>query len=280
MPSTLANRISIWYEALGDPAGPPVLLVMGQGAQATGWPAPFCQALVAAGLFVIRYDNRDVGYSTWFADGEAYTLEDMAADAVGLLDALGIERCHLVGASLGGAIAQLVAIAHPGRVLSLTSIMASAGRDTPADGGREALLDRFERERLASDAEAIEESVESWRMCAAKSQPFDAEWWREFVTDQHRRRPNPRANAHHRRAMERSGSRLASLAGISTAALVIHGDEDPLVPLSEGEAVARAIPGARLHVVRGMGHELPPRVLTEIAAAIAGFIQEAARSAR
>ena len=193
----------------------------------------------------------------------------MAADAVGLLDALGIGRAHLVGASLGGAIAQLLAIRFPERVRTLTSIMSSAGRDAAANAAPDtALLDRFERERLADDAESIAESVESWRLCAGRSRPFDSAWWTEFVAEQHRRRPNPAANAHHRDASRRSGSRLAELPRIVAPTLVIHGDEDPLVPLADGEAVAAAIAGARLLVIPGMGHELPPWVLAEILPAI------------
>lgn len=258
MPIASANGINIWYETFGERASPPVLLIMGQGAQATGWPTPFCQRLADAGRFVIRYDNRDTGYSTWFNDDQPYSLDDMAADAAGLLDALVITRAHVIGASLGGAIAQLLAIAHPERVRSLTSIMSSPGRDAPPAENRAALLERFERERLADDEASIEESVESWRMCAGRSHPFDTAWWRDFVTEQHRRAPNPASNAHHRLAMEHSGSRLALLPRITAPTLVIHGDEDPLVPLSEGEAVANAIHGARLVVVPGMGHELPP----------------------
>lgn len=268
MPAVAANGIAIWYETFGDRSSPPILLIMGQGAQATGWPEPFCRRLADAGRFVIRYDNRDTGYSTWFEDGQPYSLEDMAADAVALLDALGIEQAHLVGASLGGAIAQFVAIHHPARILTLTSIMSSVGWGSDAGESRAALLDRFERERLTDDAEAIEESVESWRLCAGRSRPFDTAWWREFVAEQHRRAPNPASNAHHRRAMERSGSRLSLLPRIIAPTLVIHGDEDPLLPLSEGEAVARAIPGARLRVIPGMGHELPPWTWEEILPAL------------
>jgi pimeloyl-ACP methyl ester carboxylesterase len=269
VPKIASNGIRLWHETFGRPGDPPVLLIMGQGAQATGWPEPFCRDLAAAGRLVIRYDNRDVGYSSWFGDDEPYSLDDMAADTVGLPDGLRLERAHLVGASLGGAIAQIVAIRWPQRVLTLTSIMASAGRDEAADAARDtALLDRFERERQTDDAEAIAESVESWRLCAGRSRPFDEAWWTGFVTEQHRRRPHPAANAHHREAARRSGSRLAELARITAPTLVIHGDEDPLVPFAEGEAVARAIPGARVITIRGMGHELPPWALAEMLPAI------------
>lgn len=265
MPTTASNGIELWYETFGAPTDSPVLLIMGQGAQATGWPEPFCRHLAAAGRFVIRYDNRDAGYSTWFRDDEPYSLEDMAADALGLLDALGVGAAHLVGASLGGAIAQIVAIRHPARVLSVTSIMSSAGRDETAEAARDtSLLDRFERERQTDDAEDIAESVESWRLCAGTTRPFDTAWWTAFVTEQHQRRPHPAANAHHRDAARRSGSRLNDLPRITAPTLVIHGDEDPLLPLAEGEAVARAIPGASLLVIPGMGHELPPWALAEM----------------
>jgi pimeloyl-ACP methyl ester carboxylesterase len=271
MPTAPSNGIELWYETFGVRTDPPILLIMGQGAQATGWPEPFCRDLAAAGRFVIRYDNRDAGYSTWFGDDEPYSLDDMAADALGLLDALGIERAHLVGASLGGAIAQILAVGNPARVLSLTSIMSSPGRDEAADAARDtAILDRFERERQTTDAEAVAESVESWRLCAGTSRPFDTAWWTAFVTEQHRRRPHPAANAHHREAARRSGSRLNQLPRITAPTLVIHGDEDPLVSLAEGEAAARAIPGASLLVIPGMGHELPPWALAEMLGPILG----------
>jgi len=254
-----ANGISIWYEVFGLGGDPPILLVMGQGAQATGWPTAFCAQLSERGRLVVRYDNRDTGFSTWFGDDQPYGMDEMAADAVGLLDVLGIERAHVVGASMGGAIGQLVAIRRPERVESLVSIMSSAGRTADdVDEHATALLDRFERERVTDDDESIRESVESWRLCAGTTRAFDEQWWYEFVREQHQRAPNPSANAHHWSAMLRSGSRGAALRGVKAPTLVIHGDEDPLVPLAEGEEVARLIPGARSLWVPGMGHELPP----------------------
>ena len=259
MGTMTANGIRIWYEPFGDRKAPPILLVMGQGAQASGWPTEFCEQLAGNGRFVVRFDNRDTGFSTWFGDDQPYDLGEMAADAVGLLDVLGIERAHVVGASMGGAIGQVMAIRSPERVASLVSIMSSAGRtEDDVEANATALLDRFERERLTDDDESIRESVESWRLCAGTTRPFDEQWWFEFVQQQHHRAPNPAANAHHRGAILRSGSRRAALTGIQAPTLVIQGDEDPLVPLPEGEEVARLIPGARLLVVPCMGHELPP----------------------
>ncbi|MEP6870805.1 MAG: alpha/beta hydrolase [Anaerolineaceae bacterium] len=258
MATATATGIRVWYETFGDHHATPILLVMGQGAQATGWPRPFCELLAGNGRFVVRFDNRDTGLSTWFQDDDHYDLGDMAADVGVLLDALGIACVHVVGASMGGAIGQVMAIGSPERVASLVSIMSSAGlgdeRGTEATG----LLDLFERERLTDDEDGIRESVESWRLCAGTTRAFDDQWWYEFVREQHERAPNPLANAHHRAAMLRSGSRRDALSSVQAPTLVIHGDEDPLVPLAEGEEVARLISGARLLVVPGMGHELPP----------------------
>lgn len=259
MATVTTNGITIWCEAFGERTSPPMLLVMGQGAQATGWPTEFCQRLAGCGYFVVRYDNRDTGFSSWFSDQQPYGLDDMAADAIGLLDALGIERAHVVGASLGGAIGQIMAIHWPGRVATLVSIMSSAGRaEDDLDTAASALLDRFERERLTDDEDAVQESVESWRLCAGATRPFDEGWWQQFVREQHQRAPNPEANAHHRAATLRSGPRRAGLPGVLAPTLVIHGDEDPLVPLADGAEVGRLIPGARLLILPGMGHELPP----------------------
>lgn len=259
MGTVKANGISIWHEVFGLGADPPILLVMGQGAQATGWPTAFCAQLAERGRLVLRFDNRDTGFSSWYGDDQPYGLDEMAADAIGLLDVLGIERAHVVGASMGGAIGQLVAISAPERVASLVSIMSSAGRTAgDVDEDATALLDRFERERVTDSDASIRESVESWRLCAGTTRMFDEQWWYEFVREQHQRAPNPSANAHHRSAMLRSGSRRAALRGVQAPTLVIHGDEDPLVPLAEGEEVARLTPGARFLRVAGMGHELPP----------------------
>jgi pimeloyl-ACP methyl ester carboxylesterase len=271
-----ANGIDIWWETFGDPADPSMVLVMGQGAQATGWPAPFCEQLAAGGYHVVRYDNRDTGYSTWF-DGPSYTLDDLAADAVALLDALSIERAHLVGASMGGGIVQLVAARHPGRTLSMTSIMSSAGRSAPpAETPRNTLGARWERQRPADPEEWLRESLESWRACAGTLHPFDESWWRSFITEQHSRRPHPLANTHHREASRASGDRRPLLATITAPALIIHGDQDPLVAIEDARACAEAIPGARFLAIEGMGHELPPWTWDPLADAILAHARAAA----
>lgn len=263
-----ANGIEIWWESFGDPSATPVLLVMGQGAQATGWPGPFCERLAAAGCHVVRYDNRDTGYSTWL-DEPTYSMDDMALDAVGLLDALGIARAHLVGASLGGGIVQLVAARFPERVRSMTSIMSSAGRArTPGSAPGSVLAERFERQRPSDPEEWLRDSLESWRRCAGTTHPFDETWWREFIREQHERRPHPVANAHHREASRRTGDRRELLATIRTPSLVIHGDEDPLVPIEDAIACAEAIPNAAFIAIPGMGHELPPWTWERLAEAI------------
>ena len=270
-----ANGIELCYDSFGDPAAPPLLLIMGLAAQMIAWDEQFCARLAARGYRVIRFDNRDIGRSTRL-DGAGvpdvgaalmaalagrpvqapYLLRDMANDAVGLLDALGIERAHLVGASMGGAIAQLMSIHHPARVRTLTSIMSSTGEPglpAPTPQAMTVLLKPTPSDRSAY----LESFRQTWKVLRVGSFPDDEARDLERAERNFARGLNPAGVARQLAAILASGGRKSALADLSVPALVIHGDLDPLVPLAAGVATARSIPGAKLQVVKGMGHALP-----------------------
>jgi len=286
-----AGAIELCYETFGDPADPAVLLIMGLGTQMIAWPMDFCAALAARGLHVIRFDNRDIGRSTHLADaatptllqlatrdrrGAAYRLEDMAQDAVGLLDALDIETAHVVGASMGGMIAQLVAIGHPGRTRSLTSIMSTTGhrfKGQPAMRVYPLLLRAPPRDREA----AIDRTVALFRMVGSVGFDDVEDEVREIAAvSLDRGRGDRRGTARQMAAIVTARDRTRELARLDLPALVIHGTRDKLVRPSGGKATARAIPDARLELIEGMGHDLPRWGLERIANAIA---ETAARAA-
>jgi pimeloyl-ACP methyl ester carboxylesterase len=287
MPRAHANGIEIEYESFGDPSAPVVLLIMGLGAQMILWDEAFCEALVERGFHVVRFDNRDVGLSTKL-DGAGkpsvlaamealragkpieapYLLADMADDAIALLDALGIEGAHVVGASMGGMIAQTIAIRHPARILSLTSIMSTTGDpDLPAPT-REAMLALLTPSPHERDA-YVEHAVAAVRVLGSPGFPFDEEAVRTRSARSYDRSFHPAGFARQLVAVWASGSRTAALASVRVPALIIHGDADPLIPVAAGRATAAAIPGAELFVIEGMGHDLPRPVWDRIADAIA-----------
>ncbi|HOW47317.1 MAG TPA: alpha/beta fold hydrolase, partial [Rubrivivax sp.] len=272
----------------------PLLLIMGLGTQMIAWDEAFCAQLAARGLRVIRFDNRDIGRSTWFADagipdigrllmqalagapvdaaGIRYTLADMADDAVGLLDALGIPSAHIVGASMGGAIAQEIALRHPARVRTLVPIMATSGAPglpppqpaamqillTPTPTERSAYLARYRNvmKVLRAGDFPEEEALD------------DARGERAFE-----RGVNPAGVARQLAAIIVSGSRRERLPGVRAPTLVIHGDADPLVPIECGRDIARSVPGAGMVTVPGMGHALPRSAWPQIVDAIAGHVR-------
>ena len=278
------NGIEIGYETHGDRSGEPLLLVMGLGAQLIAWPVELCDALVDRGFFVIRYDNRDTGLSTQFpqlggdfmtsflkaSQGEpvdvAYRLADMAADGMALLDHLGIESAHVVGASMGGMIAQTMAIEHPERVRTLTSIMSMTGEPEFGQPTPEA-MGILVRPAATSRDEAIEASVEGTRVIASPEH-FDEVVARQRAADAYDRCFNPAGVGRQLLAIVTSGSRAEGLAQLDVPTVVIHGDADPLVTLSGGQRTAELIPGAELIVLEGMGHDLPPVVIGPVVEAI------------
>jgi pimeloyl-ACP methyl ester carboxylesterase len=251
-----ANGIELCFETFGDPADPSVLLVMGTGVQMTEWEPEFVAAFVDRGFHVVRYDHRDVGLSTRFESGATYTLHDMADDAIGLLDALGIEHAHIVGASMGGMVAQCIAISHPQRVASLCSIMSTtgaAGVGTSRRDAREAMT----APRPSSRDGVIEVAVERAQLLRGGGFPFDEEMIRRRAAAAYDRAEYPEGRARHVAAILATGDRTEALRSVGAPTVVIHGAADPLVHVSGGGATAAAIPGASLVVIPGMGHEFP-----------------------
>lgn len=285
-----ANGITIEYEEFGDPADPPVLLIMGLGAQMTTWPADFCAQLADRGHRVVRFDNRDIGLSSHldhlgpsdpveaFAAAMAgrsvpapYTLSDMAEDAVGLLDSLGHGAAHIVGASMGGMIAQRLVINHPERALSLTSIF-STPRFIPGDPEVAAAF-------MAPDPGTLEGRIEAGvagaRLMTGGGFPFDEELVRQLVAASIGRSWHPEGQARQMVAIVADGDRTAELGSVDMPTLVIHGTHDPLVVPQGGQETADAIPGAELLWIDGMGHELPPGAWPAMLDGISGLVEVA-----
>jgi pimeloyl-ACP methyl ester carboxylesterase len=282
-----ANGIELEYDTFGDDADPALLLVMGLGAQMVAWDGEFCRLLAGRGFHVIRFDNRDVGLSTRFehadelnvpaavmaslSGGEVeapYRLGDIADDAFGLLDALGLERAHVVGVSMGGMIAQTMAIAHPERLRSLTSIMSTTGDREVGNPTPEALT--LLMTRPPSDRDGyVDNAVSSSRLLHGNVLPFDADRARERAGLAFDRAFYPIGVGRQLVAILASGDRTDALAGVTVPTLVIHGDADPLVDPSGGVATAKAVPGAELRTIEGMGHDLPVECWDEIVDAIA-----------
>lgn len=283
MPDVRSNGIDIRYETTGDPANPALLLVMGLGAQLIDWPDEFCELLAGRGYYVIRYDNRDAGLSTWLDElgapdlnaimqgdrsGVPYLLSDMAADAAGLLKSLGIAQAYVVGASMGGMIVQQLAIDSPELVSGLCSIMSttgdrSVGHSTPEAGA--ALM----RPPAADRDEAIRSGVAASRVIGSTGfEITDAELERRAAA-KYDRAYHPVGTLRQFAAILASPDRTEALRSVTVPALVIHGAADPLIDVSGGRATAEAIPGARLLVIDGMGHDLPRGAWAEIVDAIA-----------
>jgi pimeloyl-ACP methyl ester carboxylesterase len=287
MPTLHANGIDLHYDTIGDPDDVPLLLVMGLGAQMTAWDDDFCQGLADRGFYVARYDNRDVGLSSQIDSGQhhdgeflalfmkaaqgepieaPYLLTDMAADAVAVLDELGIDAAHVVGASMGGMIAQTVAIEHPDRVLTLTSIMSTTGEREVGQATPEA-IQRLMAPRPSDRESAIDFSVETSRVIGSPDH-FDETRTRAKAAEFYDRAFYPSGIARQMLAILASGSRADALGALDLPTLVIHGDVDPLVTPSGGARTAELVPGAELLVIEGMGHDLPPAIWPQIIDAI------------
>jgi len=264
--------VTICSETFGDRGDPAVLLIMGAMASMLWWPDGFCARLARAGRFVIRYDNRDTGRSTGYEPGTAtYTGDDLAADAVGVLDEHGVARAHVVGMSMGGGIAQVVALAYPERVASVTAISTSAvGEENPGLPGptaeyleHAAAFDDLDWSDTQALADLI---VEDARHLAGTRHPFDEAAARELVTRDFERAIDPRRLANHGSI---GGDESRWKAGrLAVPLLVIHGNADPLFPHPHGVALAEAVPGATLVTIEGGGHELHERDWDQILGAI------------
>jgi pimeloyl-ACP methyl ester carboxylesterase len=275
------DEVELWTEAFGAPAAPAVLLVMGAYYQGIAWPDEFCEQIAAAGRHVIRYDHRDVGRSSVHDyERRPYTLLDMARDAVLILDEYGIGQAHLVGASMGGMIAQQLALSDPARVLSLTSLMSTPLAKSFADGSGAPELPgptpeawkAFETVPLAGSTMSREERIQGWtafqRAVSGTLVPFDEDRQLELQTRMHDRARNLEAMWNHLAATAASPDRTDRLPSLRMPTLVIHGTLDPVVPIANGRATAAAIPGAELLVVEGLGHEYDHRALEPVADAI------------
>jgi pimeloyl-ACP methyl ester carboxylesterase len=291
------NGVELAYQELGDSDGEPMVLVMGLGTQMIHWPLGFCELLVERGFRLIRFDNRDVGHSTWvdapvpsrtamllgLRRGLAYTLGDMADDLGGLIEYLGTAPAHVVGVSQGGMIAQVLAYQRPELVRSLGLIMTGSGKRVTSLPRLRA-LGTLIRE-LPDDREAhIEALVRVFKVIGSPAYPEDEAWLREAIGAGFDRANNPAGGARQLHAITASGDRTRRLGGVRAPTVVIHGTSDPLVRPAAGKALARAIPGARLELIEGMGHDLPPQVWERIADLLAdnarrATVPEAARAA-
>jgi pimeloyl-ACP methyl ester carboxylesterase len=281
VPNVHANGIDIEYVTDGDPAQPPLLLVMGLGAQLIAWPQGFVDLLCERGYFVIRFDNRDSGLSTKFeglpeitalfggdTSSSPYRIEDMADDAAGLLKELGLSQVHVVGASLGGMITQALAIRHQELFLSACSIMSTTGNRSVGAPTNEAIAALL-RPIATNREEAIEASVAASKIIGSPAYPVDEQVLRTRAAAAYDRSYCPEGTARQLAAILASPDRTEGLHGVELPFLVLHGEADPLVTLSGGQATAEAVPGAKLVTYPGMGHDLPEILWSEITAAIA-----------
>jgi pimeloyl-ACP methyl ester carboxylesterase len=262
------GEVDLCYDAFGDPDAPSMLLIMGLGFQLIHWPEDFCRQLAAEGFRVVRFDNRDAGRSTHLP-GRRYTVGDMADDAVGLLAALGVESAHVVGASLGGMIAQTIAIQHPGRVRSLASLMSTTGR---RGEGRTSL--RVFRHMIARPPRTVEDAIERrvrvFATIGSTAFDQDLDEMRRVTALAFERDPDAREGRRRQhRAVRAALDRTEALRRLTVPTVVIHGTADRMCHPSGGRATAAAIPGARLELITGMGHDLPrgtwPRLIRAIA---------------
>lgn len=292
------NDLQIEYDTFGQASDDPLLLIMGLGTQMTAWSPEFCAALAAHGHFVIRFDNRDVGLSKKFDGVKApgllhyamkrylgvplkapYSLSEMASDAVGVLDALDISAAHVVGASMGGMIAQLAALQHPGRVKSLTSMMSSSGDPGLPRPRRDVMRQIFMNRSSAHDPDAmLEHLLKSVRMISSPGFPRSDDEWRQQLIASVERSFYPQGFARQIAAIVDDGSRVQRLKSINVPALVIHGNADPLVPVECGIDTAKHLPNATLEIIEGMGHDLPPQLVERLTSLIAGHARSVTSS--
>ena len=279
MAKAATNGIELEYETLGDPGDPALLLIMGLGAQLIDWPQDFCAELAAHGFHVIRFDNRDSGLSTQldvhgapdlaaaYAGESPYKLADFATDTAGLLDALGIEKAHIVGVSMGGMIAQQFTINHPERVLTLCSIMSTTGDRTVGESTPEAMAALTQPPATTRD-EALANALRSSKAIGSPAYPPTDEERQARAEAKYDRAYRPLGTARQFAAILASPDRTEALHDVKAPAVVIHGEADPLVNVSGGRATAAAVPGAELVVLPGMGHDLPqalwPKIITAI----------------
>lgn len=284
------NNINIWWEDFGNPSDPAVLLIMGANANAMQWTHDFIKPIADAGFHVIRFDNRDVGKSTWLSteptfnvqDGSvvssevSYNLEDMASDAIGLLDHLGIDKAHIIGASMGGMITQSIGLDYPERTLTLTPIMSSPGiglEDEELQGPTSEMMEAIiESVGLNINGHYEDAMVANYRVLSGSRFPFDEDKFRLKAKEviEHGYNPFPGHGA----AIAQSSHRGPRLSEITTPTLVIHGTEDAILPYDHGQALADGIPGANFMTLEGVGHEIPDQMIEEITQRIIDHLKQ------
>jgi pimeloyl-ACP methyl ester carboxylesterase len=294
MPQVRANGIDIEYESFGRDSDPLILLIMGFAAQLIFWPDPLCEGLAAKGFRVVRFDNRDIGKSTHLAAETApdpralfaevmagkrpnvpYSLDDMADDTVGLMDALGVAHAHVVGASMGGMIAQLVAINHPSRTKSLISIMSTTGRRDLPSGNPETLSVLFRPPKSTSRADLIDASIEVQKALAGPGFPASEAEMRARAELRMDRVPVDLAGiARQSAALIVAQPRNALLKQVRCPTLVLHGADDPVIPAAGAKDTAESIAGAELVIIPGMGHDFPPALVPAFLDYIGDFVSK------
>ncbi len=294
MAKTKANGIEIEYETFGRKGDPALLLIMGLGAQLTLWPESLCEGLASQGFFVVRYDNRDVGLSTDFDQwglpdlmgsfaklmkgqkvDAPYLLSDMAADAIGLLDALDIDRAHMVGASMGGMIAQVIAATYPQRTRSLVSIMSTSGRMGLPMGKPEAVAMLSALPEGPAREQLVAHGMKLRSVIGSPGYPTDPATMRTLVERNIDRRYYPQGAARQYLAIMVSGPRVDLLKTVKVPTLVLHGDDDPLLPVECGRDVASLVPGAKIETFPGWGHDVPEQMVPKLVGSISGFCKTA-----
>lgn len=300
MAQLTANGLQIEYDTFGEPNADPLLLIMGLGTQMTAWTPEFCNTLAGHGHYVIRFDNRDIGLSTKFDGARApsrmqfvmnhlfriglkppYTLQDMASDALGVLDALDIQSAHVVGASMGGMIAQLVAVSNPQRVKTLTSLMSSSGDPKLPTPRPNVIRQIFTRRPATKDpAKMLSYAIRTAKLISSPGFPRSDEQWRELIQAANQRSFYPQGFKRQFAAIVADGSRVRRLQKIQSPTLVIHGKADVLVPVECGIDTARNIRDARLELIDGMGHDIPPQLVNQLTSLIASHTGRVERDGR
>jgi pimeloyl-ACP methyl ester carboxylesterase len=286
-----ATGVDLGFETFGSADAVPVVLLMGLGTQMIAWPEELCESLAADGSYVVRFDNRDVGLSTHFDGLRApspqavlfrrarppYAMDDMADDTIGLFDAFGFASAHLVGASMGGFIAQTVALKAPKRVRSLTLIMTSTGSVRVGRPHSRVVWRSLRRKQARTAEEAIDAVVDTFRLIGSPGYAFDERHFRDLARQSLERGNDPGGFARQLAAVLAQPNRTRQLRGLSLPTTVVHGLSDPLVDPSGGRALARAIPGARFIGIPGMGHDLPRQIVPRLAEAITSTVREGER---
>lgn len=284
----VANKLRLCYDEFGDKTDPSIVLIMGLGTQMIAWSVEFCQGLADSGFRVIRFDNRDIGLSEKISVEKPvsvmnvflrskvglpfdvpYTLNDMAADTIGVLDALGITAAHVVGASMGGMISQIVAAHYPERCLSLTSIMSTTGNPALPSANWRVTKQLVSRPTCGSETELVEHGLKTWAIIGSPDFPPSKEELTEKILASMRRSSYPAGFRNQMAAIAHSGDRRSILSNITAPTLIIHGKADVLVPVEGGIDTAKHIKGSKLRLLEGMGHDIPkelrPRIIRMIA---------------